>query len=184
MKKILLHVCCGPCSTYPINYLAEQFDVTAYFFGPNIHPQDEYQKRLNAFLAYCQKNNINYIEEEYIPDVYHEKIKKHEDNKAKRCPLCYELRLEQTAKKARELNMDYFTSTLLISPHQDINLIKNIGENLSAKYEINFFTAQNKDDKKKYKGFRPGFTLGRKIAKKENMYSQEYCGCIFSSKGL
>ncbi|MBU0670783.1 MAG: epoxyqueuosine reductase QueH [Patescibacteria group bacterium] len=179
-KRILLHVCCGPCSTYPLNLLAEQFEVTAYFYGPNIHPDLEYKKRLGSFSEYAEKYDIDFIEGEYLPENYFNKVQGFENRKTERCPLCYELRLEETAKLAKEKGYDYFTTTLLISPHQDIDHIRELGHNLADKHGVAFFDAHPEESPKKYKGFRPGYTVGRKIAAKEEMYMQNYCGCKFS----
>lgn len=180
MKKLLLHVCCGPCGIYPLEKLQTDYQISVFYYNPNIHPEEEYKKRKTAAQEFCKKNKINFIEPEYDPQKYFQAVKGLEKNKFQRCAECYKLRLEQTAKYAAENNFDVFTSTLLISPHQDINLVKKIGQELAEKYKINFYSAQDKDNNKKYKGFRPGFTQGRKKAKQENMYSQTYCGCIFS----
>ena len=184
MKKILIHVCCGPCGIYPIEVLGEQFEVTAFYFNPNIHPENEYKNRLKAFQKYLDKYKINYLIGEYNPQDYFDTVEDVTKNKGERCPLCYELRLDKTAQTAREKGYDAFTSTLLISPHQDIDLVRTLGENLGEKNKVEFFDGQIAGDKKKYKGFRPGFTEGRKKAKKEALYAQTYCGCLYSQRGL
>lgn len=184
MRKILIHVCCGPCGIYPIKKLEGQFEVAAFYFNPNIHPEDEYKKRLKAFQEYSDKHKINYIIGDYKPEEYFETVEEVAKEKDKRCPLCYELRLDRTAQKAEELNYDAFTSTLLISPHQDIELVRDLGGMIAKRYDLDFYDGRPEGDKKKYKGFRPGFTEGRKIAKKENLYEQTYCGCIYSQRGL
>jgi predicted adenine nucleotide alpha hydrolase (AANH) superfamily ATPase len=184
MRKLLLHVCCGPCGIYPLSKLKADYQVSVFYYNPNIHPETEYQLRKNTVQNYCQKNNIEFIEEKYSPDDYFQAIKDQEENKLARCPLCYRLRLEKTAQYAQQHDYEIFSSTLLISPHQDINLIKKIGEKIAEKYNLEFYTAENKESKKKYKGFRQGFALGRQKAKQEHMYFQHYCGCIFSRNEL
>lgn len=184
MDKLLLHVCCGPCGIYPIEKLKADYLVSVFYYNPNIHPQTEYCLRKNAIQDYCKKYRIEFIEESYHPEEYFLAIKGQEKNKPARCPLCYRLRLEKTAQYASKNNFSSFSSTLLISPHQDIELIKNIGEELGKKYHLGFYTAEDKTSQKKYKGFRPGFSLGRQKSKAENMYHQHYCGCIFSQNEL
>ncbi|MFA6028114.1 MAG: epoxyqueuosine reductase QueH [Patescibacteria group bacterium] len=184
MPKLLLHVCCGPCGIYPLLKLKEEYQVAVFYYNPNIHPEEEYAKRKNAAQEYCRKNNIDFIAPKYEPQEYFLAVKGKEEAKAERCPLCYRLRLSRTAQYAKEKGYDYFTSTLLISPHQDIELIKEIGFELEKEIKVKFYSAEDKESKKKYKGFRPGFAFGRKIAKQEQMYRQEYCGCIFSKNGL
>ena len=184
MKKILIHVCCGPCGIYPLKKLEEQFEVTAFYFNPNIHPEAEYKNRLKAFKKYLKKNKIDFIVGDYDPDVYFEAVEEVVKEKNKRCPLCYELRLDGTAREAKKRGFDAFTSTLLISPHQDIDMVKDIGNMIADNYELDFIDGQAEGDKKKFKGFRPGFTEGRKIAKQEKLYEQTYCGCRYSEREL
>ena len=184
MPKLLLHVCCGPCGIYPITKLTNDYQVVVFYYNPNIHPEEEFAKRKKAMQDYCEKNNIQFVEARYDPQEYFQAIKGKEKDKPNRCPLCYRLRLEKTAAYAKANNFSAFTSTLLISPHQDIALIKKIGEQLSEKYQVDFYSAEDKESKRKYKGFRPGFSEGRKKAKEENMYQQHYCGCIFSQNEL
>jgi hypothetical protein len=184
MLKILLHVCCGPCGIYPLIELGKKYQVTVFYYNPNIHPETEYSKRREAAKNYCEKNNIAFIEEAYNSHEYFNVIKNYEQDKKNRCPLCYQLSLEKTAAYAATHNFEAFTSTLLISPHQDINLIKKIGEELAIKHKIEFYNAEKVNSQKKYKGFRPGFSQGRKLAHSENMYLQHYCGCVFSQNEL
>ncbi|MFH0818421.1 MAG: epoxyqueuosine reductase QueH [Patescibacteria group bacterium] len=184
MPKLLLHVCCGPCGVYPLEKLKQLFDIDVFYFNPNIHPQEEYYKRQTTMKEYCLKYNVNFICPAYNPLEYFSAVKGNERDKIKRCPLCYELRLNETALFASTNQYDYFSSTLLISPHQDIELIRNIGNKLAVEYNIQFYAADNPDSKKKYKGLRPGFAYGRQRSKQEVMYHQHYCGCIFSKNEL
>lgn len=182
MPRILLHVCCGPCGIYPIEKLQTEYQVSVFYYNPNIHPEDEYLKRRQAMQDYCLKYKIDFIAAPYDPLEYFAAVKNAEANKNKRCPLCYKLRLTKTAQYAKQNQFNAFTSTLLISPHQDIELIKKIGQELASQYNINFYSAEDKTSLKKYKGFRQGFALGRQKSKQENMYHQHYCGCVFSQK--
>ena len=166
-SDLLLHVCCGPCVIYPIDFLKQKdFSITAFFYNPNIHPKREYKKRLKSTKKYLTKESIILIIPPYSPEEYHSNVKE-------RCIDCWKLRLKKTATYAAKNGFNYFTSTLLISPHQDIQKIKQIGQELADKYQIKFFDPGQK-------GFRPGFVDSRKQAKKEKMYAQNYCGCIHS----
>jgi len=180
MKKLLLHICCGPCSIYPLEILQANFEVTAFYYNPNIQPKDEYSKRLAALKKYLAKHNVELIEAEYNPQEHLEAVKGFENIPQKRCPLCWKLRLDKTAQFAAENKYDSFTSTLLVSPHQDINKIKELGKQAGTKNNIEFFDNSDIKTNKKYKGFRAGFTSGRQTAKHEGMYCQDYCGCLFS----
>lgn len=185
MKKILLHVCCGPCGIYPLEKLQRLYDsVAVFYYNPNIHPQEEYLKRKQTVKNYCKKNKIKFIAPEYNAQQYFDAIKGTEKIKQKRCPACYHLRLQKTAQYAKNNNFTAFTSTLLISPQQDIQLIKKIGQELAQKNRIDFYSAEDETSNKKYKGFRPGYARGRQKSKAEAMYHQHYCGCIFSLNEL
>ena len=171
MKKILLHVCCGPCSIYPLDYLrAEGYDVMGYFYNPNIHPYTEFNKRKETLAAYAQKTDWpvifdeEYQLEEFLREVVH--------REALRCRYCYVIRLRQAAKIARKGNFDCFTTTLLVSPFQKHELIKETGEAVAQEYGIPFY----------YIDFRPGFKDAAARSRELEMYRQQYCGCIYSEK--
>lgn len=177
-KKILLHACCAPCASYPIQKLRnEGFDVAVFFYNPNIFPYQEYSIRRDELKKYCEKLNVEYIEGDYEIKKYYETIKGFEKEKEKgaRCEKCFYLRLDKTLSLAKELNIPYFTTTLTISPHKDSNqifkvaeeLVREKGENKVEFLEYNF----KKQD---------GFKISRLIAKENNMYAQSYCGCEFS----
>ncbi len=171
MKRILLHTCCAPCAIYVTEKLKENsFKVTNFYYNPNIHPKFEYRKRFKNFQTFAKINNLEYIEGRYEPEKYFEKIKGYEENKEKRCPLCYELRLEETVKLAKQKEIPYFTTTLLISPYQKQAQIAEIGKNLAKKYNTKFY----------FEDFTTGFTESQKKAKELELYRQKYCGCIFS----
>jgi predicted adenine nucleotide alpha hydrolase (AANH) superfamily ATPase len=167
--KLLLHICCAPCSIECINNLNE-YDVTGFWYNPNIHPYTEYQNRLNTLKEYSKLINLDVIyNDEYGLREFTKNVIDRLDN---RCEYCYTSRLEQCAKYAKENGFDAFSTTLLISPYQKHDLLKQVGEELEKKYNIKFI----------YKDFREYFYEGRKKAKELNLYMQKYCGCIFSEE--
>ena len=174
-NKILLHTCCAICSGHPIKLLQELgYNVTAYFFNPNIQPESEYQNRLEAQKTLCEELDCELIIEEYEPKMFEITAFGLEDEpeKGKRCKKCFDMRLFQTAKKAKELRIENFTTSIVISPHKDFELISNLGKTISQKYDINYLDI---DFKKKN-----GFLNSNKIAKELDLYRQKYCGCSFS----
>lgn len=175
MKKILLHACCAPCASYPIQKLSSSgFLAEVFFYNPNIYPQKEYEIRKNELKNYCNSANITYIEGEYEKEKYYEIIKglESEPEKGLRCEKCFYLRLLKTAQKAKELNIDCFTTTLSVSPHKNSKQIFKIGKIVEKETGIEFLEF---DFKK-----QDGFKISRQIAKENNMYFQQYCGCEFS----
>lgn len=169
MSKVLLHICCGPCATYPVPALREQgYEVMGYFFNPNIHPFTEYLKRKEALEMFASKVDLKVImAENYDPVTYFQNIAYRE---SQRCRLCYTLRLEQAAHIARKGKFDYFTTTLLVSKYQKHNLIKEIGEAMGEKYGVPFL----------YQDFREGFSQTGVISREMGLYRQQYCGCLYS----
>jgi len=181
-KKILLHSCCGPCSSYVISYLTKYFDITVLYYNPNIFPYEEYKKRkeeqikiINE-LAKINKNKIEIMDCEYDNILYEEKIKglEEEPERGKRCNICYQLRMEKTAIIAKENNYDYFGTTLSVSPYKNSDLINKIGKELEEKYKIKWLYS----DFKKKEGYKKSIQLSEKY----NLYRQNYCGCIYSRK--
>lgn len=177
-KKLLLHACCGPCSSYCLEVLSKYFDITIYYYNPNIHPNQEYYRRLNELKKFLNKfdNSIKLVEAQYIPDEYFKKIKGLESlgEKSKRCYECYKLRMDKACNYAKENKFEYFTTTLSISPHKLSNWINEIGEELQEKYCVKYLYA----DFKKNNGYKRSL----EISKEYNMYRQEYCGCIYSKE--
>ena len=173
-KKILIHACCGPCSSEVIDFLKDIFDITIYYYNPNIYPESEYEKRYDQFklLPY----NFDLIKGEYEEDKYYNAIKGLEDlgEFSKRCYKCFCFRLEECAKKAKVLGFDYFTTTLSISPYKNSIWINEIGYEISKKYDIDYLYS----DFKKQEGYKKSIEL----SKKYKLYRQEYCGCIYSYK--
>ena len=175
--KLLLHSCCAPCSSAILEFLQEYFDITVYFYNPNITFEDEYIKRLNEQREYHKKRgyNIDVIEGRYNPkEDFFEKIKGLEKERegGRRCYVCYTLRLEAAARKAVELGFDYFSSVLSISPMKNAGWINEIGERLAREYNLKFL---NGDFKK-----RGRYLRSIEISREYELYRQDYCGCVFS----
>ena len=179
-KKILLHSCCAPCSSYVITFLSNYFDITILYYNPNISPYEEYEKRKKEQIKLIKnlktKNRLNFLDCDYENNIYNEEIKGYEADLegGNRCKICFNLRLEKTAEIARKNNYDYFCSTLTVSPHKNSKLINIIGENISNKYNIKWLYS----DFKKNEGFKHSIEL----SKKYELYRQDYCGCIYSKK--
>lgn len=174
MKKILLHACCAVCMAYPIQKLSQNgYDVTVYFYNPNIYPESEYIRRRDELVQYCEKSGYKYIIGDFEQEFWNEWIKglEKEPEKGKRCNLCFKFRLENTVKKALELGIPNYTTTLTVSPHKISREIFKAAEELSY-YGINFI----KEDFKK----QNGFLKTMQIAKENNFYRQQYCGCLYS----
>lgn len=178
IKTILLHSCCAPCSSYVIEYLSNYFNITIFYYNPNISPKEEYLKRKEEQIRLINSiktpNQLNIIDCDYDNDLYETKIKglEQEPERGNRCTICFSLRLDKTAKKAQELNYDYFGTTLTVSPYKNSDLINEIGLKLQNKYNIKFLIS----DFKKKNGYKRSIEL----SKKYNLYRQNYCGCIYS----
>jgi len=170
--KLLLHVCCAPCATHVIEMLKEGFDTTAYFYNPNIRPEEEYKLRLENL----KKLGVTFVEGKYDVDAWFNATKGYESEPegGARCEICYRLRMEEAARFAKENNFVYFATTLTISPHKSARVINSIGEELSKKYGVKFYSA----DFKKKNGFKKSVEL----SKKHGLYRQRYCGCVFSMR--
>ena len=177
-KKILLHSCCAPCSSYVITFLSNYFDITILYYNPNIAPKEEYEKRKQEQIRLIKtlntKNKLDFLDCDYDNNIYNEKIIGYETCKegGSRCNICFNLRLEKTAILAKKHNYDYFCSTLTVSPHKNSKLINEIGNTISKKYNIKWLYS----DFKKNEGFKQSIEL----SKKYELYRQDYCGCIYS----
>lgn len=178
--KLLLHSCCGPCSSYVIEYLTKYFDITIFYYNPNISPYDEYLKRKEEQIRLINEidtvNKVDIIDCDYDNDIYEKLIKGYEqcEERGARCTICFRLRLEKTARLAKENNYDYFCSTLTVSPYKNANLINSIGKNLEDEYKIKWLYS----DFKKEEGYKKSIEL----SKEYNLYRQDYCGCIYSKR--
>lgn len=170
MKKLLLHTCCGPCFFGVWEDLKNQnFEVTNFFYNPNIYPDVEYQKRFENFKKAITGKTNSFIQEIYVPQEYKKAILGFKE-KPGRCLRCYFLRLSKTAEVAKQNNFDFFSTTLLVSPYQNREAIIRIGQNLSRKLKIGFLDFD----------WRTFFRTGQKLAKEKNLYRQKYCGCYYS----
>ena len=170
--KLLLHTCCAPCSVYCIKSLRnENIEPTVYWYNPNIHPYMEYKARRDTLKEYTKSIGINAIfEENYGLREFCKNVITDLNNRCTK--YCYRIRLEQTAQYAKQNGYDTFSTTLLISPYQNHEALKEIGEELAEKYGIKFL----------YRDFRPGFREGQNEARELGLYMQKYCGCIFSEE--
>lgn len=179
-KKLLLHSCCAPCSSYVLEYLSQYFSITIFYFNPNIFPEQEYnrrleeQKRLIIELNETLENKVNFIEGEFNPAEFYNTVKglEYEREGSSRCFLCYELRLRHTAMLAKADKFDYFTTTLSVSPHKNAERINEIGERLTEEFGIKHLPC---DFKK-----REGYKRSLELSEKYGLYRQSYCGCEFS----
>ncbi|MFZ5898658.1 MAG: epoxyqueuosine reductase QueH [Bacillota bacterium] len=169
MKKILLHICCGPCAIHPVDSLREKgFETHGYFFNPNIHPYTEYEKRQQTLQDYAEKIGLAVIyAKEYPIEEYFRQVAFRE---TERCRFCYTIRLRQAASVAKCGKFDCFTTTLLVSPYQKHELIREVGEAAGREFDIPFY----------YADFRTGFKDATACSKQMGMYRQQYCGCVFS----
>lgn len=169
--KILLHTCCGPCSIYPVDFLREKgMDVCGYFFNPNIHPYTEFARRRETLEKYAAEIDLKIIfDEDYHLEEFLQSVAHRE---SRRCLICYAMRLDQTARVAKRGGFDRFGTTLLVSPYQKHELIREIGQASADKYGVPFY----------YEDFRPGYKAATELSKKMGMYRQQYCGCIYSEK--
>lgn len=180
--KLMLHSCCAPCSCYVIDYLANYFKITVFFYNPNIYPKAEYEKRKETQIKYnslCEtKYPIDMIEGDYDTRRFYKAVKGHEHDKegGERCQICYNMRMEETAKLAEEMGYDYFTSCLSISPHKDSQVINELGARLEEKYDVKYLYS---DFKKKN-----GFKRSIEICNACKLYRQNYCGCEFSLRNM
>lgn len=174
--SLLLHVCCAPCSPHVVKLLQRNYDVAAYFYDPNIHPEEEYLFRLEEMKKFSQKISLPFIEAKYDADRWFHITKGHEMDKEKgeRCSLCFDIRLEKTAEFARKNSFEFFATVLSVSPHKDSKTINQIGQGLSKKYEVQFLAA----DFKKKDGYKQSVTLGKIF----DLKRQDYCGCVYSQR--
>ena len=171
MSKILLHCCCAPCSLSCIDPLKDEgVEITAFWYNPNIHPFKEYEARRDCLVDFMAEQKIPLVvKEDYGLREFVRNVAENIDN---RCEYCYSVRLEQTAKYAKENGFDGFTSTLFSSLYQNHEMMVKKAEELAEKYGIEFY----------YRDFRPNFREGNQKAREKGFYMQKYCGCIFSEE--
>lgn len=173
-KKLLLHTCCAPCVVVPFERLQSDYEITCFFYNPNIHPEREYLQRLRELEKLSGVLGIGIIVQQYDSDRWFRLVKglEQEPEGGKRCEVCFKMRLESTAKITKKQGFDIFTTTLTISPHKNATSVNQIGSDLAKQYQIEFLEANFK----KKNGYRKSIELSRLY----NVYRQNYCGCIFS----
>lgn len=180
LPRLLIHSCCAPCSSYVLEYLSEYFEITVYYYNPNIYPEEEYGRRAkeqqDLIQAMSLKNPVFFVRGEYEPKKYYEMIKGHEKDPegGDRCAICYRMRLEEAAKVAREGGYEFFTTTLTISPHKNASKLNEIGEEVASKYGVLFLPS----DFKKRNGYKRSIELSNEYG----LYRQDYCGCVYSMR--
>jgi len=178
--RLLLHSCCGPCSTYCIQTLSEYFKVTVFYYNPNIYPPEEYHMRAQEQKRFIDefpvKNQVDFVEGVYDTERFYDMARGMEavPEGGERCFKCYRLRLEESAQYAREHGFDFFTTTLSISPLKNAEKLNEIGKDLESQYGVRYLFS---DFKKK-----EGYKKSTEISKQYDMYRQYYCGCVFSKE--
>ena len=175
-EKLLLHSCCAPCSTACIERVKDNFDLTIYYYNPNMDSQEEFLLRRKEQQRYCKDQNVDIISEEYLSEEYQDLVVglENQPEGGKRCEKCFYLRLEKTAQKAKELGFTYFATTLTVSPLKNAGLINEIGFEIAKKYGVNYLPT---DFKK-----QGGYLRSIEMSKQNELYRQNYCGCEFSKR--
>ncbi|MBN1552205.1 epoxyqueuosine reductase QueH [bacterium] len=173
-SRLLMHVCCGPCATHPLQLLKSSFSIEGFFYNPNIFPDDEFSKRLKTTQSYFQKQNTLLIVPKQSYTIWHGNLSKYaeEPEGGRRCAECFRLRLYKTAEFAASHGYDIFTSTLTVGPNKSAGVIFPIAREIAAIFSVKFLEM---DFKKK-----DGFKESCRLSKAEEMYRQNYCGCEFS----
>lgn len=178
VPTLLLHSCCAPCSSYVIEYLSQYFNITVFYYNPNISMKEEYMKRVKEQIKFIEsfpaKHKVNFIEGDYEPEVFFDRVKGLEKcpEGQERCFECYRLRLEKTAAMAKKLGMDYFTTTLTISPLKNSRVLNKTGLEEAEKAGVKYLLS----DFKKKEGYKRSVQLSEEYG----LYRQNYCGCVFS----
>ena len=178
VPTLLLHSCCAPCSSYVIEYLSDYFNITVFYYNPNISQDEEYCKRVHEQQRFIKefpaKYPVSFIEGDYEPQKFFENVRGYEKCRegGERCFICYRMRLEKTAQLAKQMNFDYFTTTLTISPLKKSVKLNEIGYELGNTYGVEYLLS----DFKKKEGYKRSIELSKEYL----LYRQNYCGCVFS----
>ena len=177
--RLLLHACCGPCSSAVLEQLCQHFEITILYYNPNIWPDAEYHRReqeLERFVAQAHPLGVTVVEDRYDPREFYEAARGLEDEpeRGRRCTACYRLRMRRAAQYAAQHGFDWFTTTLSISPHEDAARINQIGQELAAEFGVPHLPS---DFKKKN-----GYLRSLQLSAEYGLYRQDYCGCIFSAR--
>ncbi len=179
-KKLLIHSCCAPCSSYVLEYLSRYFEITIFYYNPNIYPEEEYNRRVEEqqrlILEIPKGFPVTFLQGNYEPKDFYEYVKGYEEEPegGQRCFRCYRMRLREAAVMAKEGGYDYFTTTLSISPHKNADQLNEIGIELASEYGVRYLPS----DFKKKNGYRRSIEL----SKEYDLYRQDYCGCVFSKR--
>ena len=176
MKKLLLHSCCGPCSTVCIERLLSDFEVVVFYFNPNIEPLEEYEHRKEEQKKVCQHFGVKFVDCDYDNAGWRDFVAglEKEPEGGARCKKCFEFRLLKTAKYAKENGFDIFATTLSVSPHKNTIVINEVGQDVSGRFEIEFLPESFKK--------KDGYLRSINLSKEMDLYRQNYCGCNFSKK--
>lgn len=180
VPRLFLHACCAPCSSYVLEYLSAYFEITVFYYNPNISPKEEYEKRVEEIQRLISEmtfvHPVTFVEGEYHPEEFYQMAKGLENvpEGGERCFRCYRMRMEEAARLAEEGGYDYFTTTLSISPLKNAAKINEIGEELSGIYHISHLPS----DFKKKNGYKRSIELSAE----HELYRQNYCGCVFSKR--
>lgn len=180
VPRLLLHSCCAPCSSYVLEYLSEYFDITVFYYNPNIAPEEEYQERVGEqqrlLRAMSLSRPVSFLEGRYCPQEFYETARGHETDPegGERCRRCFELRLEESARTAKAGGYDYFTTTLSISPLKNAAWLNDIGTRMGEQYGVPYLLS----DFKKRNGYKRSVELSGEYG----LYRQDYCGCVFSRR--
>ena len=180
VPKLLLHSCCAPCSSYVIEYLSSYFNITVFYYNPNIYPDEEYEKRVEEQMRFIRefptKYPVEFLRGDFEKQRFYDAVRGYEQIRegGERCFRCYALRLSESAKVAKRIGADYFTTTLSISPLKNAAKLNEIGERLAEEYNIAYL---NSDFKKKN-----GYKRSVELSGEYGMYRQDYCGCVFSKQ--
>ncbi|MBQ1640876.1 MAG: epoxyqueuosine reductase QueH [Lachnospiraceae bacterium] len=179
VPTLLLHSCCAPCSSYCIEYLSQFFAITVFYYNPNIYPDEEYFHRVKEqqrFISeFPTKHPVSFIEGDFEKDRFYSEVAKgleKEPERGARCTKCFELRLGETAKRAAAEGMDYFATTLTISPMKDVELLNSIGAAMGERYGVEYLATEFRK--------KNGYLRSTQISKEYDMYRQDYCGCVYS----
>ncbi len=174
-KKLLLHVCCAPCVTVAVERLHD-FQLTCWFYNPNIHPESEYRKREDELERFAAEAGIDVIAAPYDPQKWRERIAGHEDDPegGQRCKICFEMRLKETAAAAARLGFPAFSTVLTTSPYKNARLVNEIGGKYARVYELEYLDTNFKK--------QDGYKKSIELSKKFDLYRQDYCGCIYSKR--
>ena len=176
VKRLLLHTCCAPCSTWSVEALRSEYDVTCFFYNPNIQPEEEYLMRLSDERRFCSHIGVDLLEGGYDVEKWESEIRGHEDDPegGERCRICYRMRLLETGRRATKGGFDAFTTTLTISPHKNASVINLVGEEIAERTGIPFVPL----DLKKRDGFKKSIEMSRE----HDLHRQDFCGCVYSRR--